>query len=596
MERAESDERALREEGSEAEERATGTPFWFGVAESPLFGWLHLPADGQARAGVILCPPIGVEGRVSHATFRALAQQLVEAGFAVLRFDYEGTGDSGGMFGAPGRIDSWLSSITRARTTMKQQGAERIAVVGMRIGATLAAVEASLGEPPDALILWDPCVSGRSFLREQVALSRMGLGAAKSSGGAVVTPGYVYPPAMAKSLSELSIAELEPPLAERTLVLVRPDRTPSRALRERLPPPEVEWQDALGQRDLLDVPSLLDEVPSKTVDAIESWLCGVFDEQRSAVKAPPPEGRSAIVGRDRNNAPVVEHAVRLGPGELFGIVTASEKWAAGPTVLFLNDGHDHRTGSARSWVDLGRRLAADGLRTLRFDLSGIGDSAARPGQAAAMSRNPSALDDLLDAARAVSPEDPSDTVFVGQCSGGYHALEAGLALTPRGVCAVNPLLTVPPPEVQVGKPTDARRRAQRHMPKPLRELESRHPRFAQRIWQLFTQLAVQKSPMQPPATLARRGVNTLLVCAPEDDRQFQGSLYWQLVWRRLIRAGVLHHQRIDGLDHGLAAQQPREELLDVLATHISGSFGATMTSGRALPTELDSQRGAVRLA
>jgi pimeloyl-ACP methyl ester carboxylesterase len=270
---------------------------------------------------------------------------------------------------------------------------------------------------------------------------------------------------------------------------------------------------------------------------------------------------------------VVEQVVRLGPLGLFGIVTAPEELELGPTVIFLNDGHDHRTGSARVWVDLGRRLAADGFRTLRFDLSGIGDSPTRPGLSERQSRAPELIDDLLDVASAACPADPSNTVFVGQCSGGYHALEAGLAFIPRGVCAVNPILTWPPPEILAGHPMDPRRHAQFPLPKRLRQLETSHASATHRIWSLYTQFAVRRSPMRAPATLARHGVNTLLVCAPEDDRQFDGPLYWRWVWRRLIRSGALQRRCIEGLDHGFAARLPREELLDLLAEHIGATFG-----------------------
>jgi alpha-beta hydrolase superfamily lysophospholipase len=553
------------------------TAGWFGPAERPLFGWFHVPADGLARAGVVLCPPIGVEGRVSYATFRTLAERLVAAGFAVLRFDYEGTGDSAGAFSEPDRTDTWLGSIACARETMRRYGAKEIAVVGMRIGATLAAVDASRREPLDALVLWDPCVSGRAFLRQQVALSGLGVGDDRVMDGSMITAGYVYRPETAEALSALSIAALEPPLAKRTLVLTRPDRSRDRSLRELLSIPDTDWHDALGQAELLDVASLLDKVPYETIDAIERWLSGIFDERRTSMDFPGPTWQSAVVGRDRNNRAVVEQVVHLGPLGLFGIVTAPKELKVGPTVIFLNDGHDHRTGSARVWVDLGRRLAADGFRTLRFDLSGIGDSPARPGLSERQSRAPELIDDVLDVASASCPADPSNTVFVGQCSGGYHALEAGLVLIPRGVCAVNPILTWPPPEILAGQPMDRRRHAQFPMPKLLRQLETSHASVAHRIWWLYTQFAVWRSPMRAPATLARQGVNTLLVCAPEDDRQFHGPLYWRWVWRRLIRSGALHRRCIEGLDHGFAARQPREELLDVLAEHIGATFGRRAT-------------------
>ena len=40
---------------------------WFGLPERPLFGWLHMPDDGRAKGGVVLCPTLGVEA-MSHAS------------------------------------------------------------------------------------------------------------------------------------------------------------------------------------------------------------------------------------------------------------------------------------------------------------------------------------------------------------------------------------------------------------------------------------------------------------------------------------------------------------------------------------------------
>jgi len=45
-----------------------------------------------------------------------------------------------------------------------------------------------------------------------------------------------------------------------------------------------------------------------------------------------------------------------------------------PTLVLLNSGIIHRVGPNRLYVLLARRLAAEGFTTLRFDLSGLGDS------------------------------------------------------------------------------------------------------------------------------------------------------------------------------------------------------------------------------
>jgi hypothetical protein len=65
-------------------------------------------------------------------------------------------------------------------------------------------------------------------------------------------------------------------------------------------------------------------------------------------------------------------------GTLVGVLAepeGAEAFPGAPAVLLGNVGIHHRVGPGRVWVDLSRRLAALGYPTLRFDQSGLGDSA-----------------------------------------------------------------------------------------------------------------------------------------------------------------------------------------------------------------------------
>jgi hypothetical protein len=48
-----------------------------------------------------------------------------------------------------------------------------------------------------------------------------------------------------------------------------------------------------------------------------------------------------------------------------------------PGFIFFNIGLNHRVGPQRVQVELARALAVQGFASLRFDLSGLGDSAPR---------------------------------------------------------------------------------------------------------------------------------------------------------------------------------------------------------------------------
>jgi dienelactone hydrolase len=78
---------------------------------------------------------------------------------------------------------------------------------------------------------------------------------------------------------------------------------------------------------------------------------------------------------------VIERAIAFGPdGRLVGIVAepdAHDAIANAPAVLMWNVGIQHRVGPYRVQVDIARDLARRGFVSLRFDLSGMGDSEVR---------------------------------------------------------------------------------------------------------------------------------------------------------------------------------------------------------------------------
>ncbi len=124
-----------------------------------------------------------------------------------------------------------------------------------------------------------------------------------------------------------------------------------------------------------------------------------------------------------------EVAVQLGPeGNLVGVLAGPAAAGAAstrPAVVILNAGVIHRVGPHRLHVRLARRLADNGVTSLRLDLSGIGDSAALTGELAfrdrAVADTRLAMDEL--AARAGATR----FVLFGLCSGADNALATALA-------------------------------------------------------------------------------------------------------------------------------------------------------------------------
>ena len=140
-------------------------PFYFGTSQKQLFGVYHAPDGKSARqSAILLCQPLGHEYLRAHRAFRNLAVSLAGQGFHVLRFDYFGCGDSGGEQ-EQATIEQCLSDLSTAVEELKDTaGVPRVSLVGLRLGATMAALTASRRQDIDRIVLWDPVLDGRQYL------------------------------------------------------------------------------------------------------------------------------------------------------------------------------------------------------------------------------------------------------------------------------------------------------------------------------------------------------------------------------------------------------------------------------------------------
>ena len=148
-------------------------PFYFGTQGRELFGCFHEPArKGMRRCSILICQPVGHEYINSHRALRQLAARLAEAGFPVLRFDYYGCGDSCGE-AVQGSIARWLDDISAAIAAIRARtGFIPVYVVGLRLGATLAAMSGIQQDNLAGLVLWDPVVNGKNYWHELLSLQK----------------------------------------------------------------------------------------------------------------------------------------------------------------------------------------------------------------------------------------------------------------------------------------------------------------------------------------------------------------------------------------------------------------------------------------
>jgi pimeloyl-ACP methyl ester carboxylesterase len=124
---------------------------------------------------------------------------------------------------------------------------------------------------------------------------------------------------------------------------------------------------------------------------------------------------------------MIEHSITFGAGGgLVGTLCLPATGRISPLgQILFNAGILHRVGPHRLNVKLARRLAARGMASLRFDLSGLGDSA-RPG--AENSFEKQAVLDIQAAMDALSrASGASRFALLGFCSGARHSYEAAAA-------------------------------------------------------------------------------------------------------------------------------------------------------------------------
>lgn len=525
---------------------------WIGPPERPLSGWLSHDPDRATSSGVLVVPPVGYEWWTAHRTLRTVAERLAAAGHVVLRLDLDGTADAAGDQWDHARVAAWRHSLGHGARALRALGCERLTIVGVRLGALLAAAEAT---PVGAsgLVLWAPVTSGRRAAKELRLLGTEVPG----PDGSVTVAGCVFSGETLAEIGTLDVRRLEPAPAVPVTLVGEGLEGARAALGEA--GVAVRCLAAAGSELALGRPAEEAAVPPEVVEAVVTAV-GAPEAARLSVSA-LGGAEARIPWRDGE---VVERFVRFDRGELAGVLTLP---ATGEppttTLLWLNSGSEPHVGPGRAWVEYARTLAHQhGVASVRLDFSGWGESADR-GHAPGRPYDAHCVAEARTVAAELRAMGHERVVLAGLCAGAWIALRAALEGPVDGVFALNPQLYWQPGDPVEALMSDTR---QRRAPERARERRGRRLGW----WSLL-----DRAGRRPPAghwldALARTRVPVMMAFAEGDD----GLEYLHTrLGRRLaahVRRSGLQIRHLGDIDHSMHRTWLRDRVVAAAGGFVEG--------------------------
>jgi pimeloyl-ACP methyl ester carboxylesterase len=411
------------------------------------FGWYHGAGAAHRDSGVVFCNPLGYEELCVHRALRHWAESLAGEGFPTLRFDYDGTGNSAGSDFDPDRVGAWITSIEDAAEELRaRSGVQRIVLVGVRLGGTLA-LAAAKRAGAETLILVAPHASGRLHARELRALGRLmrtgGDDAADAKPGENPVEQVAGFTVTAETMAQLSA--LDPFTGadgvRHALVVPRDDMAAETSIANRLAERGVVVERAsLAGYAAMMVDAHESVPPAAIIDGSVRWLAARYPGTHGQSSPSETDG----IAEGPHTGGVIESAVVFDrERRLFGVLAESavEERRCTTGVILVNAGSVHSVGPGRLYVELAREWAAQGFPVLRVDVGGVGDSETRPDHTDNHPYPNHAVEDIRAAAKWMLGRGLTRVVVAGVCSGAHASFHAGLDLEElTGIIVINPIV------------------------------------------------------------------------------------------------------------------------------------------------------------
>ena len=421
--------------------------FWLSTTRGSVgasWYWPTAPVD-PSTCGVVLVPGLTHEEQTMAVGLVDLARQLASAGLPTLLIDLAGTAQGAGHLDADDIALRWDDDVRTAVHHVRDAGLRHVAVVGVRLGALLAA-RALVDDPVDLMVMWSPVLSGRRYVRELQVMQGAASDAVSALHPGLTVAGFNLAPHLLEHLKGMDAGKLDGKPASRLILVDTDDRLAAvpadhplvaAVPTTRMMAPETEdWLYTAADvcpAPFGDTPRVVD---ASVADANSHRGLSTVDD--GLVSRPEVDSfRTQVVTHD--GARIRETFVRFGAetfpggGSLSGILAEPEGGVvSGPAMLCVTT-----VGPGRIMVDLGRREAAAGRASLRFNFSGFGSSSRRPRESWADFYHPSAPAEVgaaVDFLRSVGHE---RVVVTGFCAGAWAALRMAPRPEVAGIVAIN---------------------------------------------------------------------------------------------------------------------------------------------------------------
>ncbi|KQM31082.1 hypothetical protein ASF03_19120 [Rhizobium sp. Leaf68] len=399
---------------------------------------LYKPADvslsGEgADTAVLFVSSWGFEELCARKFWRLLAGDLATRGLSSMRYDYPGTGDAIDPVDYDKGLDLWLDSIRAAAAKLRELSQTRqLILIGHGLGALLAWKAAESMDNVVGLALAAPALSGRHWLREFVALSRVAnpdalQHRAQASGPAMGE--QVFPDSLAASLRTVAISSSTSVPARNIFLLKQENRPADEQFATHLAALDTELRAVVFPGYNNFVRDVLFSVPSlKAIEMLSGWAADVAAKQGGKTAMLQQEALfQGLSSRPLTGDGYQERPVRFGDHKrLYGIMCEPLGQRQGATVIVSPTGYERMSGWGRISAQMCRELARQGIASLRFDGANVADSPPAAGAPEQILYHASQLTDVMAAVDFLEAENQLPVVVTGRCSGAWVAFKSAV--------------------------------------------------------------------------------------------------------------------------------------------------------------------------